>query len=300
MRLAELAGLRPSAATRACYRRLPAAAPEDYRQLAALLIDHWRHCGARIVGVGGGQGAGKSTLGALLHQAGALRGLRVQVLSIDDFYLPKAERQRLAADVHPLLATRGPPGTHDVALLRRTLQALAGGGDTARKTVAMPKFDKGLDDRVGEVSASSGMDLVVLEGWCVGAGPGKPEELREPVNALERTEDPDGHWRQHVEAALGGDYAELNEDLQSLLFLQVPDIAAVRRWRLRQEGERPPAQRMTLAQVERFVAHYERITRRMMAELPGSADVLVRLDDAHQVADLRFGIQWSDQPDLAE
>jgi len=287
MRLAELAGLMPTQAVRACYRRLPAAAPEDYRQLAALLIDYWHRRGTRIAGVGGGQGAGKSTLGRLLAQAGALRGMRVEVLGIDDFYLGKAERQRLAADVHPLLATRGPPGTHDVALLRRALRTLARSG-AAEETVTIPSFDKGLDDRVGEVSVRSGADLVVLEGWCVGAAPGKPQELRQPVNDLERKEDPDGSWREHVEAALRGEYAGLDEDLQSLLFLQVPDVDAVRRWRLRQEGERPRRQRMTLAQVERFVAHYERITRRMMAELPSRADIVARLDDSHRVADLRF------------
>ena len=95
-------------------------------------------------------------------------------------------------------------------------------------------------------------------------------------------------WRLHIEAALGGPYAKLNEDLETLVFLKVPGLAAVRRWRLQQEGERPPGQRLNAAEVNRFVEHYERITRRMLVALPSTADVLVELDDDHRVSGLRL------------
>ena len=140
MRIAALAGIAPSAAVRDCYRQLDASAPDDYRQLAALLVDEWMRRGIATVGIGGGQGAGKSTLGQLIAAAAEARELRVAVLGIDDFYLARAERQRLAKEIHPLLATRGPPGTHDVALLRRTLAALQRPG-----VVTVPRFDNTVD-----------------------------------------------------------------------------------------------------------------------------------------------------------
>lgn len=278
-----LAQRAPSDEARACYEGLDAAAPDDYRQLAALLVDDWRARGVATVGIGGGQGAGKSTLGRLIEAAGARFGLRVAVLGIDDFYLTRAERQRLAETVHPLLATRGPPGTHAVAEVRRALDALRRPGE-----VRVPRFDKGVDDRAGFAVLRGPADVVVLEGWCVGA-PAASASVANALNPLERERDPHGHWRQHVEQALRGEYAQLNAALDAIVFLQVPDLAAVRRWRLQQEAERPPAQRMTPAQVRDFVAHYERVTRRMLATLPTTADTAVVLNAAHRVVAVRFG-----------
>lgn len=286
MRLAELAGRAPSAAVRACYASLDAAAPDDYRQLAALLVDDWRCKGVGSVGIGGGQGAGKSTLCRLVEAAGKELGIRVATLGLDDFYLTKAERAELARAAHPLLATRGPPGTHAVADLRRALAALRKPGE-----VRVPRFDKGADDRTGFATLRGPADVVVVEGWCVGAPPAEadgPTPVPAAINALEREHDGDGRWRRHIEQALRGEYAKLDAELDALVFLQVPGLAAVRRWRLQQEAERPPARRMTEAQVFRFVEHYERVTRRMLATLPDTADVVVELNDAHRVAGLRF------------
>ena len=282
MRIAALADLEPNDEVTRCYRGLDPEAPDDYRQLAALLVDDWRAQGVRTVGIGGGQGAGKSTLGRLIVAAGEALGVRIEVLSIDDFYLTRDERHRLAEDVHPLLATRGPPGTHDVKLLRETLAALREPGD-----VRLPRFDKGVDTRTGYETRRGPVDIVVLEGWCVGATAAEGS-VREPINALERDHDTDGRWRSTVETALRDSYAELFADLDALVFLQVPGLEAVRRWRLQQESERPPEQRLTQAEVNRFVEHYERITRRMLATLPAKADVVVEMDDDHRIAGLCF------------
>ena len=284
MRLAELAGVRPSKAALACHDRLAKSGPDDYVQAAVLLVDDWRRRGVSRVGLGGGQGAGKSTLGRLLASAGKLLGLRLAVLGIDDFYLTRAERQKLAANVHPLLATRGPPGTHAIGLARQAFEGLLRNG----AEVQVPRFDKGVDDRVGTTTIRGGADIVVLEGWCVGASPATADESVAPLNDLERDEDPEGVWRRHVNAALREEYAPLFGTFDALAFLQVPDLDAVRRWRLQQERERPPEQRMGAAGVARFVQHYERITRRMLATLPARADAVLRLDDAHRVAELRL------------
>lgn len=285
--MADLARRKTSAEAHACCDSLDAAAPDDYRQLAALLVDDWRSRGVRQVGIGGGQGAGKSTLGRLIEAAGRTLGMHVVVLSLDDFYLTRAERRHLASAVHPLFATRGPPGTHAAGELRRALAALGQPGE-----VRVPRFDKGADDRAGFATLRGPADVVVVEGWCVGAPPAGGSEqaalASTPINALEREEDAQGHWRRHIEQALRGEYVKLNAQLDAIVFLQVPDLAAVRRWRLQQEAERPAAQRMTEAQVFRFVAHYERVTLRMLATLPKTADVVAELDAAHRVADLRF------------
>src|SRR5699024_9400250 len=79
--------------------------------------------GARIHAISSLQGSGKSTLATQLASAAAERGLYLACVSIDDFYLDLDARQRLARQVHPLLATRGPPGTHDLALAIDTLDA---------------------------------------------------------------------------------------------------------------------------------------------------------------------------------
>jgi len=131
------------------------------------------------------------------------------------------------------------------------------------------------------------VDVLVLEGWCVGARPQTDAELARPVNALERDEDPDGRWRRYVNDALGVDYAGLWGRLHGLVYLQVPGMAAVRRWRTQQEQALPAAQRMDAAAIERFVAHYERLTGAMLIDVPSRAEVTALLTDDHTVAEIR-------------
>ncbi len=264
---------------RACFARLDPGLPEDWRALAATLAARWRDDVPARVALAGGQGAGKSTLARAIVAACAHFDLRALALSIDDFYRTRAERQRLAEAVHPLLATRGPPGTHDMDLCASVLDALA-----RPEEAAIPVFDKGVDDRSPSPRLVMGpVDVVLLEGWCVGARPQPPDALRTPVNALEAEEDVAGRWRAHVNAALADAYAGVFGSFDGLMFLRVPNLAAVRRWRLEQESERPPGQRLGPEQIERFVAHYERLTLWMLEDLPARADVLVELDEAHRV-----------------
>ena len=238
-----------------------------------------------VIGVAGGQGSGKSTFARQLVAALSAAGARAVACSLDDFYLSRARRRELAAAVHPLLATRGVPGTHDVAALAGVIEELGGEG-----TVSLPGFDKGADDPLPRErwrTVRAPVDVLVLEGWCVGARPQADADLAQPVNELERSEDPDGRWRRFVNEALAGAYAALWDRLDGLMFIEVPDLQAVRRWRSQQEQALPAAQRMDAAAIERFVAHYERLTRAMRADLPARAALLVRLDDDHRIADLR-------------
>src|SRR5215470_6762608 len=150
----------------------------------------------KLFAIAGAQGSGKSTLARLLTEELVRRNVRAVTCSLDDFYLTRAERERLARTVHPLLITRGVPGTHDVDLCARILTAL--NADAVR----VPTFDKGLDDRAERHAwpVAGPVDVVVFEGWCLGARPEAPAALRNPVNALERDEDRDQRWRTFVNA----------------------------------------------------------------------------------------------------
>jgi len=108
-----------------------------------------------------------------------------------------------------------------------------------------------------------------------------------PVNALERDADPDGSWRRHANEALGEGYAALWAELDQLVFLRAPDLAAVRRWRLEQEAERSTGERMGAAAIDRFVQHYERITLAMLASPSSLADWTIELAPDHTVEAIR-------------
>ena len=276
--------------------------PAGFRELARThftLLAHWaglkRDPGRTLfLGINGAQGTGKSTLADFLRVTlESVAGWRVACLSIDDFYLTRHERERLAQDIHPLLRTRGVPGTHDMAMLADCVQRL---GELGRgETLALPRFDKATDDRAPVDSwptITGPIDLIILEGWCVGSRPQTDAELQEPVNALEREQDADGSWRRFVNAQLAGDYAVLFAQLGALVFLQAPDFDAVYRWRLEQERKLPadaPAA-MDDAQVAGFIQYFERLTRANLAHLPDIADAVLELDDDHRCA--RSSYRW--------
>ncbi|MDB5686009.1 MAG: kinase [Rhizorhabdus sp.] len=246
-----------------------------------------------VLGICGAQGSGKSTVAARVEANMAAIGVRVAMLSLDDLYWPREERERLAREVHPLLRTRGVPGTHDVALGWSVIDSLGRSG-----TTAIPRFDKALDTRrpVTAWPAVEGpIDLLLFEGWCVGAMPQPDEALVAPVNELERRQDVDGRWRRGVNAALGSVYRALFERIDMLVLLAAPDTDIVLRWRT--EQERALAQRLAetgLAgtvvmdddALAMFVQYYERLTRHILAEMPGRADLTIRLDRERRVTDV--------------
>ncbi len=248
-----------------------------------------------ILGINGAQGTGKSTLAEFLALVAAtLFDWRCAVLSIDDFYRTRAERQLLSRTVHPLLRTRGVPGTHDTHLLARTLDGLRALGKG--ETLPLPRFDKSIDDRMPEADwprVQGPVDLVILEGWCVGSLAGDPSELEVPVNELERNEDTDLSWRRWVEQRLRDDYEPLFAALDRLVLLAAPSWDAVYRWRLEQEqklAERTGGRGsgiMSPDEVARFIQHYERITRRNLDALPETADAILVLGEDHAVIDRR-------------
>jgi len=244
---------------------------------------------ALLVGVSGCQGSGKTTLASLLVLL--LResmGLKSVNLSIDDFYLTHAERQTLARTVHPLLATRGVPGTHDVQLALDTIAALRAPG-----VVAIPRFNKAVDDRAppGEwPQVQAPVDVIVLEGWCLSIGPQSHAQLAGAINSLEEQEDSEGAWRRYVNERIGREYAQLYDMVDYLVMLKAPDFAKVFEWRQNQEDKlaaKSAGQQtriMNREQLRRFIQHYERITRHGLETLPLKADVVFQLTGEQTIA----------------
>lgn len=253
------------------------------------LIEGRRRDGLFVLGLCGAQGSGKSTLaGAMMRQCGE-QGIAAATLSLDDLYLTRAERRRLARDVHPLLATRGVPGTHDVGLGLEVLAALDRG-----EPALLPRFAKANDDRLPRsewTTAPRDCQVLLFEGWCVGARPQSEEALLAPVNELEAREDPDATWRRFANVALADDYQRLFARIDALALLAAPNFDVVFDWRLQQEAELQASANadapgvMDAAAVARFIRHYERLTRHILAEMPTRADLMIELaEDRSPVA----------------
>jgi D-glycerate 3-kinase len=245
-----------------------------------------------VLGINGAQGTGKSTVSAFLSaHLESENERRVAVLSIDDLYYTKAQREKLAKDIHPLLAVRGVPGTHDVALGLGLLDQL--GDLRAGQQLRLPRFDKANDERAprSEWPLIQGpVDLVIVEGWCVGTHAQTDEQLAEPINDLEATQDANGDWRRYVNQQLATRYKALFGRLDALVFLQAPSLAAVLRWRQQQEQQLRAAGSASDAnaimndkQVGEFVQHFERLSRAASAELPNFADVVLALHEDHHI-----------------
>lgn len=242
-----------------------------------------------IVGISGAQGSGKTTLCRFLEALLKTRGLRAVTLSLDDLYLTHSERLQLAAEVHPLFVTRGVPGTHAVGMARGIVEDVLAG-----RAFEIPRFEKAFDDRSNEATRITGpVDVLLFEGWCIGALPQDAEKLARPINVLEAEEDPDAVWRTLVNHWLGHDYKRLFDLLDMLVMLQVDSFDAVISNRLKQEQRLSDLNPLGTGildedELHRFVAHYERLTRHMLTEMPQRAHVLIAIDRDQMPQSLNF------------
>ncbi|MDO6515051.1 MULTISPECIES: hypothetical protein [unclassified Neptuniibacter] len=260
--------------------------------------------GPLVIGINGAQGAGKSTLFNLLEVI-LTEGFNFKVVgfSIDDLYKTYDERVELSETVHPLLRTRGVPGTHDVELGIEILNSLKNSDE--HTVTKIPVFDKSTDDRCQAAVWQEWVgpaDIIVFEGWCVGADPQKPDALLEPINELERDKDPSGLWRDYVNAQLSGVYQDLFSMIEVLIMLKVPSMDAVFEWRSLQEKKlaervkyiydtQQPTEHLRIMneeQIKSFIQHYERLTRHMLEEMPDRADISLFLNKNHKISEIRI------------
>ncbi|MEM7491819.1 MAG: HAD hydrolase family protein [Pseudomonadota bacterium] len=242
--------------------------PDLYSRIRNWIESHIAtHPTIPLLFVSGAQGIGKSTT---LRQIERDSEGRIVILSLDDFYLSKAERLKLAEAVSPLFEVRGPPGTHDVELLDATLDDLLALPEGSHITV--PVFDKRLDNRRAQKdwrTISARPQAIILEGWCLGLEPQGFGESDTPINAVE-ARDKDGVWRRHQEHALATSYAKIWDRADGFLHLLAPDFDQVLHWRSQQEltnlglvDQALPEDRQRW--VADFIQHYERLTRRMLS-----------------------------------
>lgn len=251
-----------------------------------------------LFGINGSQGSGKSTLSDLLETLlMEYYGINTVTLSIDDFYLTRQERAILSANVHPLFKTRGVPGTHNTALLSKTIDRLF----YSNETISIPRFNKTTDDRAAKHQwdrVQTPIDLILLEGWCIGTTALSDEELSTPINTLEKDEDSHGDWRRYSNQRLGKEYAEIFSQLDKLIFLQAPDFNCVYQWRKKYEDKmraeylenstfennyKESVGLMDDEELLRFVNHYQRFTEHNLDQLPKRADIVFTLDKNHDV-----------------
>ena len=241
----------------------------------------------KIIGLSGGQGAGKSTITSILKFILKKQyGLNLCIFSIDDFYKTKIERAKMSKSIHPLFLTRGVPGTHDLKLLNKVIQNLK---KKKFKTVLVPKFDKSSDDRFKKTKwqkIRTAPQIIILEGWCVGAIHQKKTELIKPINNIEKKYDTKLIWRNKVNNLLKKEYKKLFDKIDRLVYLKAPDFNHIFKWRLSQEQKLKLTSKnkkiMSKSQVKSFIMFYERITRHMMKNFSTISDLTIFLDKSHR------------------
>lgn len=271
--------------------------------LAIKIIEHQISAKKTIVvGVNGCQGSGKSTLTnlllCLLNKALDTPSIG---FSIDDFYLSKQARQALALNIHPLFATRGVPGTHDISLLEDVLKKLVDG-----EQCSIPSFDKSIDDvkSIGDWQQTTVKPkVIILEGWCVGLESQTSSALIEPVNQLEQVDDSSGIWRQYVNDVLSIDYARVFSAIDYLVMLKAPSFDQVYAWRCEQEhklrelikqnskleaSSTPPVALMSDSEIYQFIQYYQRLTEHSLKTMPAKCDVVFTLDAKRAIQSGRY------------
>ena len=249
-----------------------------------------------IIGLAGGQGTGKTTITSIITIIlKKYFKLDVFKISIDDFYKTIKQRTLLSKNKHPLLMTRGVPGTHDIDIMLNFFKRIK---VKNFKILKLPKFNKGVDDRCKQslwYKIQSKPDVVILEGWCVGARSQNSKELKKPVNSLEKTHDQNFKWRQYVNYQLKTKYKKLFNQLDYILFLKAKNFSLLRRWRLKQEKKlwlksknKKNLKIMNKSEVKNFMDTYQRITQQMFKDMPKYSSIVMNLNNSHQIKNIKY------------
>ena len=247
----------------------------------------------KVIGLTGGQGSGKSTISNILKiifQVGF--GLKTTIFSIDDFYKTLSERKKMSLNVNPLFLTRGVPGTHDTHLLFNCIQKLK---NSKFRKFYIPKFDKSIDNRLPKNKwqrIEKKPEIVIFEGWCVGADPQKKKDLLKSINTLEEHKDKKRIWRTKVNDELKKNYKKIFNLIDALIFLKVPSFKHVYKWRLLQEKKLRLSSSgkkiMTDNQIKNFIMYYERITKHMFFTLEKKAKFVIKIDNKHRFKSIKI------------
>ena len=249
-----------------------------------------------IIGLAGGQGSGKTTVSSILTLIlKKYFKLNVCKISIDDFYKTRKDRKLLSKTKHDLLMTRGVPGTHDINLLLSFFKKIKSKNFGSLK---IPTFNKATDDRNPKAlwqKIKSKPDVIIFEGWCVGAKAQTSSQLKKPINSLEKIYDQNVKWRLHVNNQLKTKYKALFKYLDGLLYLKAKNFDLLREWRIKQERKlwlqtknKKNLKIMSSDEVVNFMQTYQRITQQMFKDALKSSSVIMNLDSKHQIKKIKF------------
>jgi len=244
-----------------------------------------------FVGLAGGQGTGKTTISSLIKIIlTKYFKLKVFKISIDDFYKTRKERLSLSKRVHPMLLIRGVPGTHDINMM---LSFFRNAKNKKFKRLKIPTFNKAIDDRFNKkkwYNLKEKPDVIIFEGWCVGAKSEKSTTLKKTINSMERTKDQKQIWRKFVNQQLKLKYKNLYSQLNCLIYLKAKNFNLLQKWRLKQERKlwlkskrNKNLKIMSKRDVINFMQTYQRITQNMFKNMPKYASIIFNLNTNHQI-----------------
>ena len=250
-----------------------------------------------IVGLTGGQGTGKTTISSILMIIlKKYFKLNTFKISIDDIYKTREDRVKLSKKIHPLLLTRGVPGTHDLNYLSNFLNKI-----NSRKfqSIKLPRFDKAKDDRFPKTKwykINKRPDIIIFEGWCVGARPERLRTLNKHVNLMEKVDDNKLIWRKYVNTQLKKGYKQLFSKIDCLLFLRAQNFSSLQKWRVIQEkklkiehkNKKAKQKIMTRKEVLDFMQTYQRITQNMFKTASNYASIVLKLNSNHQINSVKY------------
>ena len=244
-----------------------------------------------FVGLAGGQGTGKTTISSIIKIIlEKYFKLKVFKVSIDDFYKTRKERINLAKKIHPMLLTRGVPGTHDIQMM---LDFFKKAKSKNFKKIKLPNFNKAIDDRFPKknwYNVNGRPDVIIFEGWCVGARSEANNTLRKPINSLEKANDSKLIWRKYVNQQLKNKYKKLYSQLNCMIYLKAKNFSLLQKWRLKQEHKlwlktkkKTNHKVMSKVDVINFMQTYQRITQNMFRYMPKYASIILNLNTNHQI-----------------
>ena len=244
-----------------------------------------------FVGLAGGQGTGKTTVSSLVKIIlEKYFKLKVFKISIDDFYKTRKERISLSKRIHPMLMTRGVPGTHDINMMLSFFKKTK---NKNFKKMILPSFNKAIDDRFSKkywYKINQKPDVIIFEGWCVGAKAELNKTLKKPINSIEKINDKKLVWRKYVNLQLRNKYKELYSQLNCMVYLKAKNFNMLQKWRLKQERKlRLKTKKvsshkiMSKKNVINFMQTYQRITENMFKNTPKYASIVINLNSNHQI-----------------
>ena len=244
-----------------------------------------------FVGLAGGQGTGKTTISSLIKIIlTKYFELKVFRISIDDFYKTRKERINLSKRVHPMLLTRGVPGTHDIKMMLNFFRKVK---SKKFKKLKLPTFNKAIDDRFSKkkwYDLKSKPDVIIFEGWCVGAKSEKNNSLKKSINSMEKVKDKKQIWRKYVNQQLKSKYKNLYSQLNCLIYLKAKNFSLLQKWRLKQERKlwlnskrNLKLKIMNKENVINFMQTYQRITQNMFRYMPKYASIILNLNSNHEI-----------------